>query len=1177
MAEVVSSESIHQAVKRFAPKQQRRRLQLRSAEGHLQSHEAEHRQMVQYFVKLYADTPCDHATLSRSIHITTGEVTQAMQRIRPAKAMPSVCAASSLWKLVCGDVIPILVEQFRRCLQVGASGLPPRWRCSELVLLPKPGKPMTHPSQLRPINLLSMEAKILGAVLAARLQVYAAEYLRTLPQFSYLQGRTLGQAVDRVLSRCAQVRQLVANQAHTLHARRQGGSIRSVSGGALLSLDISKAYDQVPWRDLQRALEDAQVPQHLIELVIMIHQQTKLLVQHCGLSELVPLRRGLRQGCGLAPVLWAIYSGWLLKALDRDIVLNIRDSNTTYADDFLFSWLIRTGRDLENVYQAMKHVLSVLYSRGLELSMSKTVAILKLHGPQAESCLRRYQVDNPDGDGKCLKFMIAGEPKYIKVVTQHVYLGVIVSFGKFEQQTFAHRLQLAKQSHGRLKSVLKCSAIPRQLRLQLWRCTVIPTLLHGLDCSGLPTVEASTLMTQYFKQARMIAKSYSQFTHETNLEFARRLQLPNPITMLVQALQRRASYDWSAGALPADRSLSDSPPCNDIQPGEEQLQWRHLVRSQLMAVAIPDGRLPAKCRLKMVQDVLHEKFVCQECGQGFISQAALRRHEFRQHMTREQQQQRQEEPKRMIQPYVMEHSKNGMPQCRHCDHAFSTWHAFYYHVNSRSCSTLRQLLDQPVCPEQIMHLSEAVVENEEILELAKKCSWKDLALHPLVRAKHQHCPECHQWHVRSQYVKRHMLSRHPSQASLVSHAERLIVASKLSLQKPCQFCGQDYQRKDAHLRTCVGIFQGVYLYLRVARGRALQELDDGSFDCHGGGKAKAKLERGHQGAPVAAKPRPSGDDRHSPQGNCGMVRRTDDAQLRFPSLQVPQAGQQRTGGQGSARKGQRKGAEQRSQSGPARQGQGIRAFLERAGRTEPAPTTGHLDRGRRGGTGGSGRPQDDGQAPDGPCPEARIPALHQSLGHRLCELPSGGHSEQCGSQHLQDGATMACGEKSDAGAAGSPDADHSAPAPARHREGQNGEDDGDSLIQVHGDLAGMAQRERAGAHGAEVGSGGPPTRQGCVGYTDQDRRGHGDPCGAHRPDQGAAGGGEISCNQAIERAVPGSHAHHAAGDWTEDLGCSHSLERAQQVGTVSAVGGSWGFSSPGADPKEPTCPESWLP
>ena len=164
-------------------------------------------------------------------------------------------------------------------------------------------------------------------------------------------------------------------------------------------------------------------------------------------------------------MLWAIYSGWLLKALDQDAVLHIRDCNTTYADDFLFSWLIRTGRDLENVYQAMKHVLSGLCSRGLELSMSKTVAILKLHGPQAEACLRRYQVDNPDGEGNCLKFVIAGEPKYIRVVTQHVYLRVIVSFGKFEQQTFAHRLQLAQQTHGRLKSVLKCSTVPMKLRL----------------------------------------------------------------------------------------------------------------------------------------------------------------------------------------------------------------------------------------------------------------------------------------------------------------------------------------------------------------------------------------------------------------------------------------------------------------------------------------------------------------------------------------------------------------------------------------------------------------------------------------------------------------------------------------------------------------------------------------
>ena len=296
-------------------------------------------------------------------------------------------------------------------------------------------------------------------------------------------------------------------------------------------------------------------------MVLLIHQQTELLVQHCGLRGMVHLRRGLRQGCGLAPILWAIYSGWLLQHLDQDSVVNVRDTNTTYADDFLFAWLIRSGRDMENVYQAMKHILSGLCRRGLELSMGKTVAIIKLHGPQAVACLRRYQGDNPEGEGQCLKFVIDGLPKYVKVVTQHVYLGVVIGFGKFEQQTFAHRLHLAKQTYSRLKSVLKCSTVPIRLRLQLWRGTVLPTLLHGLDCVGLPAPEAATLMTHFFRQTRTIAKSYSQFTHETNVAFARRLQLPNPVEMLIQAVQRREAYDGPPGGHPTSmRSQSGSTP-----------------------------------------------------------------------------------------------------------------------------------------------------------------------------------------------------------------------------------------------------------------------------------------------------------------------------------------------------------------------------------------------------------------------------------------------------------------------------------------------------------------------------------------------------------------------------------------------------------------------------------------
>ncbi|CAE7564693.1 unnamed protein product [Symbiodinium sp. CCMP2592] len=428
VADAVASDSIHQAVKRFAPKQQRRRLQLRSVDGHLQSHEAELQQIVQYFTKLYSAVPCEELALSADINISVEEVWQAMRRIKPAKAMPSACAPAALWKLVSADVVPVL-------------------------------------------------AKLLGAIVATRLQSYALAYLRGIPQFA------------------------------------PGNS--SLTIPTLCMLD---AKDVGPQQFAVGALEDAQVP-----------------------SELVRLHRGLRQGCGLAPVLWAIYSGWVLRALDREPAIDITDCNTTYADDFLYAWIIRSGKELENVYQAMKQILVGLCQKGLELSMSKTVAILKLHGPQAAACLRRYQVDNPHGEGQCLKFMIAGEPKYIKIVTQHIYLGVIVSFGKFEQQTFEHRL-----------------------RLRLWQGTVLPTLLHGLDCTGLTAATASTLLAFFFKHARSVAKSHSQFTHETNMDFAKRLRLTNPIASLLQAIHR-----------------------------EEQSQWRQLVHSQLSEVTIPTHQTEA--------------------------------------------------------------------------------------------------------------------------------------------------------------------------------------------------------------------------------------------------------------------------------------------------------------------------------------------------------------------------------------------------------------------------------------------------------------------------------------------------------------------------------------------------------------------------------------------------------
>ena len=69
--------------------------------------------------------------------------------------------------------------------------------------------------------------------------------------------------------------------------------------------------------------------------------------------------------------------------------------------------------------------------------------------------------------------------------------------------------------------------------------------------------------------------------------------------------------------------------------------------------------------------------------------------------------------------------------------------------------------------------------------------------------------ECNHWSVRPQYVRRHMHAKHPERDSIVQECIGDIKKSNISVTNPCQFCGQGYSRRDAHLRSCVGMFNGV--------------------------------------------------------------------------------------------------------------------------------------------------------------------------------------------------------------------------------------------------------------------------------------------------------------------------------------------------------------------------------
>ena len=307
-----------------------------------------------------------------------------------------------------------------------------------------------------------------------------------------------------------------------------------------------------------------------------------------------------------------------------------------------------------------------------------------------------------------MRFMVHNQRIDVRIVTKHVYLGVVISYRKFDMDTIKHRLDIARGQFARLKPVLKCQAVPLKLRLHLWKACLPATLLHGIVATGFPEAGAKLIVTLMVQQIRQIAKSHSMWTHEMNSDIMHRLGIIHPAQALERALRCQQRADTTLGGA--------------LHPPEAQLQWRHMLRAQI-GQAVMTGFSPPAARLVPVDSIMHETFVCPECGIQFSTAAALKRHTFLQHMEDEQQQSRRQAVKEQSLQSHMEHARHGLPWCRHCDKRFNNWPNFHYHINGRRCPVLRAIYEQAQPGNTIMLLSEALIDNQDIMEMAGHANW----------------------------------------------------------------------------------------------------------------------------------------------------------------------------------------------------------------------------------------------------------------------------------------------------------------------------------------------------------------------------------------------------------------------------------------------------------------------
>ena len=210
---------------------------------------------------------------------------------------------------------------------------------------------------------------------------------------------------------------------------------------------------------------------------MQIHHHAQMRVTHGGCSSTITAHNGVRQGCGLAPSLWCLFTCLVLNHLQKQIALS---DTTVYADDFLFQWIIENSAHLSQACGHVSFVLRTLEHFGMKVSRTKTVVLLSLKGPLAGAALRAHVCRDPI-KGRCLRVAmhdglqsLQGRTHYVflPIVAQHTYLGAKLSYNSPEALTLKERMRLSWAAFNRLLPALRSSSLTVQQRLQIWKVCV---------------------------------------------------------------------------------------------------------------------------------------------------------------------------------------------------------------------------------------------------------------------------------------------------------------------------------------------------------------------------------------------------------------------------------------------------------------------------------------------------------------------------------------------------------------------------------------------------------------------------------------------------------------------------------------------------------------------------------
>ena len=826
-AKLFDSQAMFQVINNYCPKRKLAKTRLKTIDGQIANQYQAHSLLVDYVTRTWQgpDTLPTYSDHAPGIPFSLHELQVALGQLHPNKSVAPPFLPAIIWKSNIHEISVFLYKLLEQWWTQHPPYIPATWKNAWIFFLPKPGKPCTEPSQLRPISLMEPLGKLIMGLLASKLKIQMCPKFTQDPHFGFLPLRAATDAIARVSSHCRTVRALVGHQRRTVMQQIDQVPKLVFCGGIQLFLDLSRAFDTVSRRTLFTHLADLKLSEDLLALISAWHEQTEYILSTNELTNHIQVGVGLRQGCKVAPILWVAYMDLLISRLIPKIGLEwIRANLTLYADDIHVGCCFRNATEFKTALRNFGLILDTIEELQLTLSYTKSFVIFRHAGTNSRPAMKGHFRTTPDGQ-QVLIPRSSGHATFLPVRAAGKYLGVVLSYGNFEMQTWSHRKRAAWSAFARLKPWFHSKGLTCKNRYHLWHTCIMSILTYGLLATQVTVPILLQFQAVVFQMLRRILGDHAYCTHHTHQEVLQLHGIPLPLTHLHRITST------------AIARLSRRSDLTNAQDFTRRVDWTHLPEMLTLIDCVAPQQVDTPVDANPAASVqVQASYSCPECSFKTTSIANLRRHCTAVHSQSQY---------RTSNRNYLEMANHGKPQCNNCFQAFTTWRRFFIHVQRECCqvdprptrsgdhsATLSSQASMDRTDAPRTSLADAHVQQQRwwphLRHLIARKDWSAAHLCADMCTYLAHtCVICGLWCNRFQELQGHMRLHHPGHVRGMA-AKCAQLTHLVQCPSPCNMCGQTFRRG----HTCNVLAQIGLLYIHMDLEDADRDLSAYCDICH---------------------------------------------------------------------------------------------------------------------------------------------------------------------------------------------------------------------------------------------------------------------------------------------------------------------------------------------------------